>query len=49
MPEFAGSFVAGEDGVLRPNLDDEAMAERERQERATPPSAEPREEVESDG
>lgn len=46
MPEFAGSYIAGEDGILRPNLDDEAMAERERMKNTPPPGGE---EVKDDG
>ncbi len=30
MEELVGSFIADEDGTLRPNLDDEAMAQREK-------------------
>ena len=29
MEEHVGSFIADEDGTLRPNLGDEAMAQRE--------------------
>lgn len=29
MEERVGSFIADEDGTLRPNLDDEAMHKRE--------------------
>ena len=30
MPDVAGSYIVGENGELLPNLNDEAMAERER-------------------
>ncbi len=46
MEERVGSFIADEDGTLRPNLDDEAMRKREKLKRLSLPKDE---EVTDDG
>jgi hypothetical protein len=46
MADSPGSYIIDEDGTLKPNLDDEAMAERERLKITPPPSGE---EVSNDG
>jgi hypothetical protein len=46
MEEWVGSFIADEDGTLRPNLDDEAMRKRKQLEKFSLPKDE---EVTDDG
>ena len=40
MERLPGSYIVCEDGTLKPNLDDEAMAERERLTNTPPPDGE---------